>query len=289
MAGAALIILAVLMLGLGLSLTVGDFRRVGRYRASIAAALVCQLVLLPLVCFGIVTALQLPPVSAMGMMLIAAVPGGPTAGIYSHLFGGDVAFNLTLTAINSVLSVVTLPIVVGLSLRHFLGSRDGIGLQFGEVLKVVLIVLIPIVIGMVIRARAPGVAARSERAYRIIAGSVLAGFVVFGVVSYAGTLVDAVTTVVPAALLFGVASLGTGYLAGVLTRAGHRVSIAACMEIGFHNGAMAISIAIGVLGSLSMAVPPALYGLVILVLAGVVGFFVSRGGRRPAARERRAR
>src|SRR5215210_6653502 len=104
------------MLGLGLSLTPGDFARVGRQPKAVVIALLLQLLVLPAICFGLVLAFDLPPILAVGMLLLAASPGGTTANLFSHLFRGDVALNISLTAVNSVLSVVTLPIVVNFAL-----------------------------------------------------------------------------------------------------------------------------------------------------------------------------
>jgi bile acid:Na+ symporter, BASS family len=277
--GAALLIVAILMVGLGLSLTIGDFRRVGRYRATLAVALGCQLFLLPLVCFAIVSVLNLPPVPAMGMMLLSAAPGGPMAGVYSHLFGGDVAFNLTLAASNSVLSVVTLPIVALLSVNHFLDAHDGVGLHVQEILTVMGVVLIPIAVGMFVRAKAPGFAVRAEPVFRIVAGVALLALIASAFRLYWDLLVESVGAVLPAAVLFALASLTTGYLAGRITRAPQRVAVAACMEIGFHNAAIAISLATGLFDSFAMAIPPSIYGLTILVLGAAVGFVVRRASR----------
>ena len=142
------------MLGLGLSLTVDDFRRIGRQPRAVVIALGCQLVLLPVVCFGLVLAFGLDPLLAVGMMLLAASPGGTTANLFSHLFRGDVALNITLTAVNSVIAVVTLPIVTNLAFAYFDPQVDGeVGLQFGKVVQVFAIVLIPVVIGMLVRSR----------------------------------------------------------------------------------------------------------------------------------------
>src|SRR5688572_17383995 len=127
--------LGVIMLGLGLSLTLDDFRRVARQPGPILVALLCQTVLLPLLCFGLVKAFGLAPALAVGMMLLVASPGGTTANLFSHLAGGDVALNITLTAVNSVLAVITLPIVVNLSLAHFLGDGE-LGLQPAKMLQV---------------------------------------------------------------------------------------------------------------------------------------------------------
>ena len=99
--------LGIIMFGLGLSLTPDDFRRVAKAPKAVAIALACQLVLLPLICFGLVKALDLPPLLAVGMMLLAASPGGTTANLFSHLFRGDVALNVSLTAVNSVIALVS--------------------------------------------------------------------------------------------------------------------------------------------------------------------------------------
>src|ERR1700754_306273 len=113
------IALAIVMFGLGLSLSGGDFQRVAQRPTAVAVALACQLVVLPLVCFGLVVLADLPPLLGIGMMLLAASPGGTTANLFSHLFHGDVALNITLTAVNSVISVVTLPIVTGIAIAYY--------------------------------------------------------------------------------------------------------------------------------------------------------------------------
>ena len=144
-------VLAVIMFGLGLGLTVADFRRVTAHPRPVAVALCCQLVLLPAACLGLVLAFDLSPALAVGMMLLAASPGGTMANIFSHLFGGDVALNVTLTAINSVIAVFTLPIVVNLSLDHFMsGTDEALGLRFDKTLQVFLVVLVPVAAGMLV-------------------------------------------------------------------------------------------------------------------------------------------
>ena len=118
------IALGIIMFGLGLSLTVADFTRVVRYPKATIVALGCQILVLPALCLGLVLLFDLEPTLAVGMMLLAAAPGGTTANLFSHLARGDVALNVTLTAINSVLAVVTLPIVVNLALAGFLDDDD---------------------------------------------------------------------------------------------------------------------------------------------------------------------
>ena len=154
--------LALVMFGLGLTLTVADFKRVVKYPKATAVALACQLVVLPVVCFGLVLAFDLQGALAVGMMLLVAAPGGITANLLSHLAGGDVALNITLTAINSLLSAVTLPVVVGLATWRFMGDEASIGLQFGKFVQVLAVVLIPVAIGLWARHRFSAWADRME-------------------------------------------------------------------------------------------------------------------------------
>ena len=143
--------LGIIMFGLGLTLTPRDFARVARQPKAVVVALACQLLLLPAICFGLVLLFRLPPVLAVGMLLLSASPGGTTANLYSHLFRGDVALNISLTAVNSVISVVTLPLIANLSIAYFLPGQGQLGIDVGEALKVVAIVLLPVALGMLVR------------------------------------------------------------------------------------------------------------------------------------------
>src|SRR5258705_8378337 len=126
--------LGVIMLGLGLTLTIADFTRVAERPRAVLVGLFCQMLVLPAACFGIATAFALPGPLAVGLMLLAASPGGASANLFSHLARGDVALNITLTAINSVLSLFTLPFIVNLALERFMGESTVLPLQFGKVI-----------------------------------------------------------------------------------------------------------------------------------------------------------
>ncbi|MBX7268118.1 bile acid:sodium symporter family protein [Micromonospora sp. Llam7] len=277
--------LGIIMLGLGLGLTVDDFRRVARHPKAAVIALVCQVLLLPVLCFGLVLAFDLPPELAVGMMLLAASPGGTTANLYSHLFGGHVALNITLTAINSVLAVFTLPIVVNLSAAHFLGGASGLGLQFDKVVQVFAIVLVPVAVGMLIRARAARVAERLNRPVRIMSVVVLVAVIAGAVLGERENLADYFVSVGLAVLAFNLLSLGIGY--GVPRLAGVEASAAkaAGFEIGIHNSTLAITIALSpaLLGSTQMAIPGAVYGIVMFFTAAAFGYLVNRAGNRSGA------
>ena len=145
-------------------------------------ALVLQTILLPALCLGIVYAFGLEPALAVGMMLLAASPGGTSSNLYSHLAGGDVALNITLTAINSALAILTLPLIVNLSLTHFFGEAQPIPLPFDKMAQVFVIVLGPMLIGMWLRRRFPGLADRMERPVKILSALFLLAVVVFALI-----------------------------------------------------------------------------------------------------------
>ncbi len=144
---------------------------------AVVVALACQLLLLPAVCFGLVVLFDLPPLLGIGMMLLAASPGGTSANLFSHLFHGDVALNVTLTAINSVVAIFTLPIITNLAIAWF-DREDSVALQFGKVVEVFAIVLLPVLLGMLVRARRQAFAARMDKPVRIGSAVILAGLVI---------------------------------------------------------------------------------------------------------------
>ncbi|GIJ22461.1 bile acid:sodium symporter family protein [Micromonospora lutea] len=276
--------LGIIMLGLGLGLTTDDFRRVARHPKAAVIALVCQVLLLPALCFGLVLAFDLPPELGVGMMLLAASPGGTTANLYSHLFGGHVALNITLTAINSVLAVFTLPIVVNLSAAYFLGDARSIGLQFDKVLQVFAIVLVPVVVGMLVRARATRVAQRMDRPVRVLSVVVLVAVIAGAVLGERDNLADYFVSVGLAVLAFNLLSLGIGYGVPRLAGVERSAAKAAGFEIGIHNSTLAITVALSpaLLNSTQMAIPGAVYGIVMFFTAAAFGYLVNRAGTRSA-------
>ncbi len=278
------IALGIIMLGLGLGLTVDDFRRVARHPRAAVIALTCQVLVLPALCFGLVLVFGLPPELAVGMMLLAASPGGTTANLYSHLFSGHVALNITLTAINSVLAVVTLPIVVNLSAAHFLADGRSIGLQFDKVVQVFAIVLVPVAIGMLVRARVPRIAERLDRPVRALSVVVLVGVIAGAVLGERENIADYFVSVGLAVLAFNVLSLAIGYGVPRLAGVDRTAATASGFEIGIHNSTLAITIALSpaLLDNTRMAVPAAVYGIVMFFTAAAFGFLVTRGGVRSA-------
>ena len=161
--------LAIIMVGLGLELTPKDFARVSKHPKAVLIALFCQLVVLVSIAFVICKVLALPPLLAVGLMLLAASPGGSTANLFSYLFKGDIALNITLTAINSIIAAFTLPFIANFAIQHFINDGQQISLQFSKIIQVFAIIIIPVCIGMLIRHYAPQFTEKLNKPLRIFA------------------------------------------------------------------------------------------------------------------------
>jgi bile acid:Na+ symporter, BASS family len=268
--------LGIIMLGLGLSLTVADFTRVVRYPQAVVVGLVIQMFALTTICFGICILFKLPPELAVGMMLLAAAPGGATANIYSHLAHGDVALNITLTAVNSALSLLTLPFIVGFALQHFMASDQYVPPPFRKIVEVGVIILGPVMIGMLIRSRAAKFATAMEKPIRIFSVLLLAALVIISVAQSWDIVLRSFAVVGLACLVFNLLSMSIGYAVPLAVKLPRGQAIAIAMEIGIHNGTLAIYIALNILGNSAMSIPAAIYSLIMFVTAGAFAWVVNR-------------
>lgn len=262
------------MFGLGLSLTLTDFKRVATQPKAVIVALACQLLLLPAICFGLVVAFQLPPVLAVGMMMLAASPGGTTANLYSHLFRGDVALNISLTAVNSVIAVVTLPLITNAAIWYFDPFDDQLGMQWSKAAEVFAIVLLPVAVGMIVRRVSQRFAAAMDKPVRIASVIILVVVIAGAVVSNWELLTEHFASLAIITTLFCLLSLGVGYLVPRVLRIGRAQAVASSFEIGIHNATLAIVIAQTVLGSMELSLPAAVYGVLMFFVAFAFGFAI---------------
>ncbi len=274
--------LAVIMFGLGLTLTLGDFARVAKHPKAVIIALACQLLLLPGVAFGLILLFDLPPILAVGMMLLAASPGGTTANVYSHLFRGDVALNISLTAVNSVIAVFTLPLITNLAIAYFLPGNDELGIQLLKAVEVFAYVLLPVALGMIVRRLRPGFADRMDKPVRIASIVILVVVIVGAVASNGKVLAENVGQLALITVLFCAISLTIGFLVPKLFRVERSQAVASSFEIGIHNSTLAIVIAQTVLGSIEFALPAAVYGVLMFFVAAAFGFLVAGRRRQPS-------
>lgn len=271
--------IAIIMIGLGLSLTIDDFKRVVVYPKAVIIGLICQMLILPAVCFFIAIGFNLSPELAVGLMLLSAAPGGATANLYSHLAKGDVALNVSLTAVNSVLALFTLPFIVNFAIAYFMQTDQVVPMQFKKVIEVCMIVLVPVAIGMLVRSKSPSLALKLDKPVKIASVIFLALIIILAVLKEKAHIVQYFQEVGLAALVFNLLSMGIGYFVPQLFNLGKKQAIAIGMEIGIHNGTLAIYIALSVIGNSAMSIPAAIYSLIMFFTAAMFGYWVSRGSK----------
>ncbi|MFE9765160.1 bile acid:sodium symporter family protein [Streptomyces sp. NPDC005808] len=271
--------IVITMFGLGLTLTMADLARVFQAPKAALVALFCQVIVLPAIAFGLVVSFGLAPELAVGMMLLAASPGGPSASLFSHLAGGDVALNIAVTAVNSVIAMGTFPLIAEVSMAHFLGEGRSIGMQADKLVQVVLTVLVPVVVGMWVHHRYTAWAERRRGPVKVGSVIVLVAVIIGAVSQEYGVLLDNAGALTVITLLFCVCSLTIGYFVPRLFRVGLEQAIASAMEIGIHNAVLAITVAITVLDNRTMAIPPAVYGILMYFPVALVAYaFARRAG-----------
>lgn len=272
------IALAIVMAGLGLELTLKDFARVTKHPKAVIIALFCQLVLLVGIAFLICKLLALPPLLAVGLMLLAASPGGSTANLFSYLYKGDIALNISLTAINALVAALFLPFIVNFSILHFMNEGQQLGLQFSKILQVFLIILVPVAIGMLVRHFAPHIAEKLNRPVRIFAIFFLLIIIAGAIFTERENLLAYLGQIGFATALFCAISLAVGYFVPRLFGISSYQARACAFEIGIHNSTLAMTIALTVMASTTIAMPAAVYSIFMYIFATIFGILITRFG-----------
>lgn len=271
--------LAIVMMGLGLELTPKDFARVTQQPKAVLISLFSQLFLLVGIAFLLCKLFALPPLLAVGLMLLAASPGGSTANLFSYLFKGDVALNITLTAINSVLAAVTLPIIVNFSINYFMNDGQQVSLQFSKIIQVFGIIIVPVCIGMLIRHFAPNFTHKMNKPVRIFAVVFLILIIVAAFIKERAHIMEYFAQIGVATIVFCIISLSIGYFVPRVMGV-HTTQARACaFEIGIHNGTLAMTIALTVLENTTISIPAAVYSIFMYIIAAGFGMLLNKFDR----------
>jgi BASS family bile acid:Na+ symporter len=256
--------LAIITLGMGLSLTERDFKNIFIHPKAVIIGLCCQMLLLPIIAYVIARYFQMDPIFRVGLMIIAACPGGATSNLITYLLRGNVALSISMTALNSLITLITIPLIVSLALGAFIHQDAAIHLKVGEtILKVFLITLVPAFAGTRIRKWRPRFADKLERPLRIILPLLLlviyAGVIFLNGGSESASRSDFIT-IFPFALLLNMASMTAGLLIGRLLRLKVINQFTITIEVGLQNSALAIFVAATLLDNQAMALVPVVYG-----------------------------
>jgi len=269
--------LAVVMLGMGLSLVPQDLQRITRDPKAVAVGTLCQVLLLPLI--GVLITLFIPMRStiAVGLIVLAVCPGGPSSNLITYLAKGDVALSVTLTALSSIITVFTIPIFTNLAIQYFMGQSAAISLPIGQtMLQIFLITLLPTAIGMGIRHQFPNTAKQIEKQMSRLAAGLLALIIVLLLIREGSKLPGFIVQVGIGVLLLNLLATLAGFLVGKLFRLPLAQQTCIAIEVGIQNGMLAIAITAGLLNNLDMAIPAAVYSLLMYL----TGFGIILYGRK---------
>lgn len=263
--------LAFIMMGMGLTLVPDDFKRIFVAPRPVIIGLVAQIILLPVIGFMLVKLFGLSGALAVGMMIIAACPGGPTSNLVSHLARGDLALSISLTAISSVLTVVTIPIIVNFSIGYF-GEEGSVTLPVLQtILQIVGVTLLPAGIGMWIRHKKPGLTKKTERPVKVTSAIFFVMILLAAILKERENLIEFFIMTGPATLTLNVLTMATGLLLARIFLLPMRQRIAITVESGIQNGTMGIMIAATLLQNSVMTIPIAIYSLLMFItVVGVI-------------------
>ena len=271
------IALALIMLGLGLGLTIQDFTRVAKQPKDFFVGLLCQLILLPIIAFILIKILNTPLELALGVMIIAAAPGGVTSNILTKFANGDVALSVSLTAIISLISIISVPFIVFksadlLQVNYFLGEISMTGIS----LKMFIVVTLPVIIGMIIRKFATNFIIGNNNLIQKI--SIVLFVIVFlaiwieereNILSYlaqAGLIT----------LILNVVMMVTGFYVAKMFATGIEQRKCISLECGLQNGTLAVFVATQTFNDVAYMVPTAAYALIMFVTAIIFAFVVNK-------------
>lgn len=272
--------LAAIMVSLGLSLTPADFRRVLTAPKGVFIGLGNLLVLSPLLAFGVAILFGLEAAFAVGLVLLGASPGGTMANLLTHLARGEVALSVTMTAVSSLMAVITVPIFLTLAIDHFDADVGDDVEMLGVVVRVFLITIVPLAIGMWLRARDPERVIALEPKVKRFTLIVFLCVVVAAVASEFDRVVDHIGELAAATIALNVLAMGLSFGIAQAARLGDRQATAIAMELGVHNSTLAITVAASI--SSELTIPAAVYSVFMFVTAGAFARVMSRRNAAPA-------
>ncbi len=265
------IALMIVMIGMGLSLTTKDFKRIVLYPKAIILGMINQLVFLPLVAYVLISFFDVRPELAIGLIILAACPGGPTSNLITHLCKGDTALSVSLTAVSSILTLFTIPLILEWSVQYYSAQDTVIEINRLDIFKDLLLVsLVPIALGMLIKHYKSDFAVKMEKPVKIASALILLVLIVGLTIKERANIIPYFSEVGLSALSLNIVSLALGFTTARLMGLNKQQSISISIESGIQNGTLAIGIAIGILHNSDYAIPAAVYSLIMFLSAFVL-------------------
>ena len=260
-----------IMMGMGLSLVTNDFKRVVKYPKAVAIGLTNQLLFLPLVGFALAILMSLEPEYAVGVMLLVLCPGGTTSNLFTYLAKGDVALSVTMTAIASVITVFTIPIVLSFSLAYFMGSGSEFQLPVAKtMISLIALTILPVSIGMLIKRYAASFADKAQVMVSRFGVIFLSFLVLFLAYVQRDILVEALIATGPVSLILNVSTMALGYYTSKWFGLNPAQRRSITMEVGLQNSTLSMFMALTLLANYKMSLTPAIYTLIMFLTAGIM-------------------
>ncbi len=269
--------LFLIMFGMGLSLRLNDFKDVLKAPKAMAIALIGQMLLLPLIAFAIAVLLNLSPEIAVGLMIIALAPGGATSNLFTYLSKGDVSLSISLTAVVSLITPFTIPLVAALSMTYFMGSASEFNIPILKtILQLLVITLIPVAIGMMILSRWPNAAKSLENKLKWFSLLFLILIIILIVAKNADNVFGFFTQAGLATFILNIVVLTVGYQMAKLAKLSHPQAVSIGFEVGIQNGTLALVVAGSLIGNEVMMIPAVTYSLIMFFTGAAFGWWVNR-------------
>ncbi|WP_178861335.1 bile acid:sodium symporter family protein [Thiomicrorhabdus cannonii] len=269
--------LFLIMFGMGLSLRPDDFKRVALAPKAVGIGLIGQMLLLPLVAFGIAVALSLPAEIAVGLMIIALAPGGATSNMFTYLSKGDVSLSITLTAVVSLITPFTIPLLAAWSMTYFMGSGTEFSLPLVKtIVQLLVITVIPVALGMFVLSRWPQVAAKLEAFFKWFSVAFLLLVIILIVLKNAANMASFFAQAGLATLLLNVSVLILGYQLAKRARLSQPQAVSVGFEVGIQNGTLALVVAGTLIGNAAMMIPAVTYSLLMFASGAAFAWWVQR-------------
>lgn len=271
--------LGIIMLGMGLSLTLQDFKRVTVLPKAVIIGLICQVVLLPLLAFGLMSVWEIKPEFAVGIILLAAIPGGPTSNLLAYLGKCDTALSITLTAISSLITIFTIPFLVNHAMETYMGEGKYVALPvLKTMLQILVITIIPVSIGMFLNKKSPATAIRFQRPVKIASAVFITIIILGAVLKDRENLIPYMMQTGAPALVLNVLTMVLGFFVAKSLGLNFKQASTISMESGIQNGTLAIAIATSetLLNNSTIAVVPALYSLIMFFTGGLAAYIFAK-------------
>lgn len=265
------IALVLIMFGMGLSLVKDDFVRLLQHPKAILVGLVNQIVLLPIIAYVLIVLFNVETDIAIGIMILAACPGGPTSNLITHLAKGDAGLSISLTTVNSIITIFTIPFVVDFALSQFLDANETVQInKLKTVIQIFAIVIIPVSIGMAISRAKPGLAEKMNKPVKIASAAVLFLVIIGLVLNKKEDLIPYLQQAGLITLVLNISTILIGFITAKLAKLNTVQSLTISIESGIQNGTMAIAIASGILMNDNYAIAPAVYSLIMFFTGGAI-------------------